>query len=110
MPGVHRLGSRPMHTVALQLAPILGAEKSKVPFFIAGGALVVWALFLSLAFGMRKPDFPGGLSGQRAVSPVTAVLVLAAVSTAVITPVPPAKSAEASTGAASTTSTAAEAP
>jgi uncharacterized cupredoxin-like copper-binding protein len=99
-----------MHTVALQLAPILGAEKSKVPFFIAGGALVVWALFLSLALGMRKSEFPGGLSGQRAVSAVTAVLVLAAASTAVITSGPPAKSAEASTGAASTTSTAGEAP
>src|SRR5664280_2683101 len=74
MPGAHRLGSRPMHTVALQLAPILGAEKSKVPFFIAGGALVVWALFLSLALGMRKPEFPGGLQGQRIVSAITAVL------------------------------------
>jgi plastocyanin len=99
-----------MHTVALQLAPILGAEKSKVPFFIAGGALVVWALFLSLALGMRKPDFPGGLSGQRAVSAITAVLVLTAVSTAVITSGPPAKSAQASPAAPSTTSTAAEAP
>jgi len=99
-----------MHTVALQLAPILGAEKSKVPFFIAGGALVVWALFLSLALGMRKPDFPGGLSGQRAVSAITAVLVLAAGSTAVITSGGPAKSAEASPAAPSTTSTAAEAP
>jgi plastocyanin len=99
-----------MHTVALQLAPILGAEKSKVPFFIAGAALVVWALFLALALGMRKPDFPGGLSGQRAVSAISAVLVLAAVSTAVITSGPPAKSAEASPAAPSTTSTAAAAP
>jgi len=100
-----------MHTVALQLAPILGAEKSKVPFFIAGGALVVWALFLSLALGMRKPEFPGGLQGQRIVSAITAVLVLAAASTAVITSGGPAKSAEASQGASgASTSTAAEAP
>jgi plastocyanin len=99
-----------MHTVALQLAPILGAEKSKVPFFIAGGALVVWALFLSLALGMRKPDFPGGLSGQRAVSGITAVLVLAAVSTAVITSGGPAKSAQASPAAPSTTAEAPSAP
>src|ERR1019366_4069109 len=98
MPGAHRLGSRPMHTVALQLAPILGAEKSKVPFFIAGGVLVAWALFLSLVLGMRKPEFPGSLGGQRAVSAVTAVLVIAAASTAVITSGPPTKSAEASTG------------
>jgi plastocyanin len=82
-----------MHTIALQLAPVLAAEKSKVPFYIAGGALVVWALVLSLGLGMRKPDFPGSLAGQRAVVAVTAALVLAAVSTAVLTASPPAKSA-----------------
>jgi hypothetical protein len=80
-----------MHTLALQLAPVLAAEKSKVPFYIAGGVLVVWALVLSLGLGMRKPDFPGSLAGQRAVVAVTAVLVLAAVSTAVLTSSPPAK-------------------
>jgi len=84
-----------MHAAALQLSPILAAEKSKVPFYIAGGLLVVWALTLSLVLGMRKPDFPGSLSGQRAVTAVTAVLVLAAVSTAVLTSEPPAKSAAA---------------
>jgi plastocyanin len=79
-----------MHTLALQLAPVLAAEKSKVPFYIAGGLLVVWALTLSLGLGMRKPDFPGSLAGQRGV---TAVLVLAAVTTAVLTSSVPAKSA-----------------
>ncbi len=74
-----------MHTIALQLAPVLAAEKSKVPFYIAGGLLVVWALTVSLGLGMRRPGFPGSLSGQRAVVAVTAVLVLAAVSTAVLT-------------------------
>jgi plastocyanin len=82
-----------MHTIALQLAPVLAAEKSKVPFYIAGGLLVVWALTLSLGLGMRKPDFPGSLAGQRGVIAVTAVLVLAAVSTAVLTSSVPAKSA-----------------
>jgi plastocyanin len=86
-----------MHTIALQLAPVLAAEKSKVPFYIAGGALVAWALVMSLGLGMRKPDFPGSLAGQRAVVAVTAVLVLAAVSTAVLTASPPAKSAVPST-------------
>ena len=98
-----------MHTVALQLAPVLAAEKSKVPFYIAGGALVLWALLVSLGLGMRKPEFPGDLTGQRIVSAITAVLVLAAVSTAVITSGPPAKTAEASTGAQGT-STAAPTP
>jgi plastocyanin len=88
-----------MHTVALQLAPVLAAEKSKVPFYVAGGALVVWALLVSLLLGMRKADFPGNLAGQRAVSAITAVLVLAAVATAVITSGTPARSAAATTSA-----------
>jgi plastocyanin len=82
-----------MHTLALLMAPVLAAEKSKVPFYIAGGLLVVWALTLSLGLGMRKPDFPSSLAGQRGVIAVTAVLVLAAVSTAVLTSSVPAKSA-----------------
>jgi plastocyanin len=80
-----------MHALALQLSPLLAAEKSKVPFYIAGGLLVVWALTLSLGLGMRKPDFPSSLSGQRAVVAVTTVLVLAAVATAVLTAGVPAK-------------------
>ena len=82
-----------MHAVAIQLAPIIGAEKSKVPFYIAGGALVVWAVFLSIGLGMRKPSFPGGQSGERAVIAVTVVLVLAAASMAVVTSGTPAKAA-----------------
>jgi plastocyanin len=74
-----------MHAAVIQLAPILGAEKSKVPFYIAGGALVIWALIVSLGLGMRRPDFPGTKAAQRGAIAVTVVLVLAAVSTAVIT-------------------------
>ena len=74
-----------MHSAALQLMPILAAEKSKVPFYIAGGLLVAWALIVSAGLGLRRPDFPGGLSGQRAVIAISAVLVLGAVSTAVVT-------------------------
>jgi len=73
-----------VHTLAVQLAPILAEGKSKVPFFVAGGLLVAWALFVSLGLGLRNPDFPGNLGGQRIVSAITAVLVLAAVSTAII--------------------------
>jgi plastocyanin len=65
--------------------PILAAEKSKVPFYVAGGLLVAWALIVSAGLGLRRPEFPGGLSGQRAVVAISAVLVLGAVSTAVIT-------------------------
>jgi plastocyanin len=74
-----------VHTLAVQFAPILGEGKSKVPFFVAGGLLVAWALFVSLGLGLRNPNFPGNLGGQRVVSAITAVLVLGAVSTAVIT-------------------------
>ncbi len=74
-----------MHALAVQLAPVLAAEKSKTAFYIAGGLLVLWALTVSLGLGLRKPDFPGSLAGQRAVGAVSAVLVLAAVSTAVLT-------------------------
>jgi uncharacterized cupredoxin-like copper-binding protein len=74
-----------VHTLAVHLAPVLAAEKSKAPFFIAGGLLVAWALFVSLAMGLRNARFPGDLGGQRVVSAITALLVLAAASTAVIT-------------------------
>ena len=60
------------------------AEKSKVPFFIAGGLFAVWAIVL-FAVGMRNPTFPGGQSGQRGVLAVSLVLMLAAMATAVIT-------------------------
>ncbi len=82
-----------MHPLALQLAPVLAAEKSKVPFYIAGGVLIVWALTLSLGVGMRRPGFPATLAGQRAIIAVTTVFVLAALSTAVLTSGTPAKSA-----------------
>jgi plastocyanin len=74
-----------MHSLAVQLAPILAAEKSKVPFYIAGGLLVAWALIVSLALGLRRPEFPGGQAGERAVIGISVVLVLAAVASAVLT-------------------------
>jgi plastocyanin len=85
-----------MHSAALQLAPILAAEKSKVPFYIAGGLLVAWALILSLGLGLRRPDFPGNPGAARAVMGVTAILVIAAASTAVITSGTTAKAGAAS--------------
>ncbi len=83
-----------MHTLAFQLAPVLAAEKSKTAYYIAGGLLVSWALIVSLLLGLRKPDFPGNAGGQRVVMAITAVLVLAAASTAVITSGSPAAKGE----------------
>ncbi|HWW89818.1 MAG TPA: plastocyanin/azurin family copper-binding protein [Solirubrobacteraceae bacterium] len=74
-----------MHSLAMQLAPILAAEKSKVPFYVAGGVLVAWALIVSLALGLRRPRFPGGPEGERGVIAISVVLVLAAVVSAVLT-------------------------
>ena len=76
---------------ALHLAPVLAAEKSKVPFYIAGGVLVLWALTISLAVGLRKPRFPENDTQQRAVMGVTVVLVAAALGAAVATAGTPAK-------------------
>jgi uncharacterized cupredoxin-like copper-binding protein len=73
-----------VHT-ALQLALVLAAGKSKLPFYLAGGLLVAWALLVSMAIGMRRPDFPKTEAQQRAVMAITAILVLLAVSMAVVT-------------------------
>lgn len=89
-----------MHAVAIQLAPIMGAEKSKVPFYIAGGALVAWAVIVSLALGLRKPDFPGSTLGERAIIAITVVLVLAAAAMAVASSGTPAKAAVSGAGTA----------
>jgi hypothetical protein len=80
-----------VHTLALQLTPIVAAEKSKVPFYVAGGILVAWAMVLSVGIGMRRPEFPASVASQRAVMAISAVLVLAALSTAVMTADVPAK-------------------
>lgn len=74
-----------MHALLTQWAPMLAAEKSKTPFYIAGGVLVAWALLLSLGIGLRKPDFPSNLRGQRAISVVSAVLVVITLTMAVAT-------------------------
>ncbi len=74
-----------MHATIVHIAPVLAAEKSKVPYYIAGGLLVAWALILSLGIGSRNPNFPSTLGGQRAVIAITVVLVLATVSMAVAT-------------------------
>lgn len=72
-----------MHALATAIAPVLAAEKSHVPFYIAGGLLVVWALVLSLVLGMRRENFPDNMGGQRAIAGVSIVLVIAAMAAAV---------------------------
>jgi plastocyanin len=83
------------------MAPVLAAEKSHVPFYIAGGVLVAWAILISMAVGMRKLSFPETDGQQRAVMGISAILVLAALVTAVATSGSPAKE----TASAATTTT-----
>jgi plastocyanin len=92
-----------MHAAVLQLAPILGAEKSKVPFYIAGGVLVAWALIVSVGLGMRMPDFPRTKQEERGVIAITALLVAVAAGAAVLTSGGSIKTAQASTTSGSST-------
>ena len=56
---------------------VFAAAPSKTPFYIAGGALAVWAVALA-AFGITRPGFPGSKGGRRGVIGASALLVLAA--------------------------------
>jgi hypothetical protein len=61
---------------------LAAAEPSKVPFYIAGGLLAVWAVVLSW-LGLTRPDFPFGQRGQRGVMSISFVLVVIAVGAAI---------------------------
>jgi hypothetical protein len=90
-----------MHALALALAPIVAAEKSRTPFYIAAGVLVAWALTVSLMLGLRKPAFPWNGRGQRTVIAITVILVLAVTSLDVLTSSTPAKAASGAAAPAS---------
>jgi hypothetical protein len=59
-------------------------EKSKTPFYIAGGLLAAWAVIVS-AIGITRPDFPGTPGRTRLVYGISIVLVAAAMSLAIAT-------------------------
>jgi len=63
---------------------LLTADTSKVPFFILGGLLAVWAVVLA-GIGLQRPDFPGNAAGQRAVVGLTVVFVALAIGSAILT-------------------------
>jgi hypothetical protein len=60
------------------------AEPSKTAFYLCGGLLAAWAVVLA-AIGLSRPEFPGAGVAGRGVMGLTAVLVVAAMATAVIT-------------------------
>lgn len=57
---------------------------SKVPFYVAGGVLVVWAVLLALT-GIRRPGFPGSSGARRGVIGASLLLVLVTIAMAVVT-------------------------
>jgi hypothetical protein len=63
---------------------LAAGEPSKVPFYIAGGILVVWAVALAV-FGLQRPAFPNNARGARGVMAVSAFLMLLAMAMAIIT-------------------------
>jgi hypothetical protein len=63
---------------------IAAAEPSKVPVYIAGAVLVVWAVTLSL-IGLTRPSFPFNVGGQRAVIGISLLLAALAIAMAIVT-------------------------
>jgi hypothetical protein len=63
---------------------IAASEPSKVPFYIAGGILVIWALGLATV-GLTRPAFPYNARGARGVMTVSIVLMILAMAMAVVT-------------------------
>ena len=62
-----------------------GAEPSKTPFYIAGGLLAVFAVIISAIGVTRIGTFPSSPGQQRGVMALAALLVAAAMATAVLT-------------------------
>ena len=63
---------------------LAAAEPSKVPFYLAGGLFVAWAVVLA-AVGLTVPEFPYNKLGQRAVMLVSLILAAAAIAAAIAT-------------------------
>jgi hypothetical protein len=53
------------------------------PFWFVGGAAAVWAIILTFGLGLRREDFPRTDKEARTVMLISAVLVVAAIGTAI---------------------------
>jgi plastocyanin len=62
-------------------------------FHVIGALLAIWAVALA-ALGTMRPDFPGKGAGQKVVMGISAVLVIGAISSAIITAKDEPKGAE----------------
>jgi hypothetical protein len=63
---------------------LAAGEPSKVPFYIAGAVLVVWAVVLA-ALGLTRPAFPGNGRGARLVMSASFVLAAVTIAMSIIT-------------------------
>ena len=68
----------------MSLLLVASDEASKVPFYICGGALALWAVTLA-GFGLSRPDFPGNKTGERGVVAISFVLIVLAIGAAILT-------------------------
>ena len=68
------------------MVPVLlaSSEPSKVPWYIAGVLLALWAVTLAW-IGLSRPEFPYNVRGQRAVIAISLVLVVFALAMAIVT-------------------------
>jgi len=60
------------------------SEPSKVPFYLAGGVLALWAVVLAF-MGLTRPSFPYNGRGQRGVMLISFVLAALAIALSVKT-------------------------
>lgn len=66
------------------LVLIAAEESSKVPFYILGGMLALWAVILAW-LGLTRPNFPPGERATRGVMGLTLLLAVLAVVAAAAT-------------------------
>jgi hypothetical protein len=60
-------------------------EKSHTAFYIAGGLLALWAVLVSFVGIRRHENWPSSDTAARGIMGISAVLVVLAMATAVIT-------------------------
>jgi hypothetical protein len=73
-----------VHHFAALVFAIDHHEPNKLPFYIGGGALAVWAVFLGF-IGLRGDTFPASNGAARGVMGVSVLMVAIAITTALIT-------------------------
>ena len=68
----------------MSLLLVASDTASKVPFYICGGALALWAVTLA-GIGLSRPEFPGNTGGERGVIAISFVLIVLAIGAAILT-------------------------